>query len=235
MNIIYILTFLGVLLAGFLYFWHEVRHSSPASPPSHPRPRRHKGFFRTWRAAQPPASPLVRYLTECRTAAAVISAFCFPLCLPAAEYGIGKTFLNMTVGTNTSAVDTTGTNGNAIAMILSAGTNLSANVLDCTKITEFVLDVQIGLTNASAGNCNLQWDTSADGTHWGYETNAPWVSGNIAIPLTNAPGAIVYWRTNITVGSIGYWRPLWFTNLSSSAITNIVIRAWVKPTRVNTF
>ncbi len=243
MNITYLLTFLAALFAGFLYAWHKLRHATRNTQHAPPRPRRHKGFHRTWRSAHPPAAPLIRWLTEHRTAAAVLflfllSAFCFPLCLPAAEYGVAKTIWSMTVGTNVAAVDTSGTNGNATALSPTFGTNLSANVVDCTKNTEFTLDVQIYQTNASAGSFNIPWETSADNSHWGG-TNNPFCAGVFNIPLTNstfsASGTSIYWRTNFPINSVGYFRILYGTNLGSAQITQAVVRAYTKPARVNTF
>lgn len=117
------------------------------------------------------------------------------------------------------------TNATGTASNLAAATTM-------TKNDQFTLWVVAGFTNPCAGNLNIQWDCSADGVNY-LTTNNPTVSGSsgwFSIPLTNS-GTKVVWATNITVGTLGFWRINWFTNAAGQSMTNVTIQAYVKPVR----
>jgi hypothetical protein len=144
----------------------------------------------------------------------------------AVQYGdssITKTLLNIQ-GTNAPGATTN------VAAI--GGTNH----VTLTTWDSFALEVRTGLTNASAGTIDLAWQTSLDGVNWGNSGLGAGggagggSSGWFSVPLTNGGTACV-WSTNVTVGSMGYWRISWATNNSTQNATNWVIKAWPKPRR----
>jgi hypothetical protein len=135
----------------------------------------------------------------------------------AGDYAVQKTLWN--VG---SVVSNT--------WILNTATNLNA-VVDCTQVTDFTLNIKVGLTNASAGLIGVNWETSADNTWPGtntYRANG----GSFSFSTTNMH-QLVNWSTNITMNSLGYWRLAWLTNDSVQHATSAVVRAYIKPKRTN--
>lgn len=132
----------------------------------------------------------------------------------AVEYSPAATFWYFTGATNIP--------GNA--------TNLSAAVIDCRNYKEFVLSINCGLTNPSAGGTlDFQWTTSSDGVNFCSIPVCPKASGWFSVPLTNG-GTNFSFSTNIVVDSIGYWRINWLTNNTLGAhATNFLIQGYQKP------
>jgi len=129
----------------------------------------------------------------------------------ALEYGVAKTLWSTASITNVPAT----------------ATNLAA-VVDVTKVTEFTLQANVGITNAATGTLDLRWSTSEDGVNYTSGLGVSGSSGWFSIPLTNA-GTAVVWTTNVTVNSHGYWRLDWLTNQASGAhITNVSLKAFIK-------
>ena len=144
----------------------------------------------------------------CGLAATIILA-CSGLPVAAQEFGVLSTLWTFQA-----------TNNPAIA------SNIAASVT-VTRLSSFSLDVTIDLTNASTGSFNIQWDAGNDGVNWGNSTAGAGHYGWFAVQCTNA-GTSIRWCTNITMGSVGYWRANWITNLSVQHATNISIKAYGK-------
>lgn len=128
----------------------------------------------------------------------------------AADYGVQKTIWSF------GATNVTGT-----------ATNLDSAV-DLTQFTEFQLEVRVDLTNAAAGTLDLRWTTSNDGSQYTTAPALAGVSGWFSVPLTNN-GTTATWRTNISVGALGYWKLAWLTNAAGQSITNASLRIYAKP------
>jgi hypothetical protein len=151
-------------------------------------------------------------------AVVVYALFALPFMpVRAADYGVLKTFWSF-AGTWTNS-PTVVTNLNSVA--------------DCTKFTEFSLQVQASATNnqGGAGSFDFVWETSADGINWPGSTNqigrtVGWFSAPIQ---SNAVRTV--WSTNIVLDAIGYWRLRHLTNNANMNFTNIQIRAYAKPRR----
>lgn len=134
----------------------------------------------------------------------------------AQQYAVGTALLNIG-GTNATS---TATNVSAVA----------SNGVTLTKWSDFELEVKLGLTNPATGTYDIAWTTSDDATSWASAPAMPGASGWFSVPLTNG-GAPVTWRTNITVGTAGYWRVTWATNASGQSMTQQIIRPYTKPRR----
>ena len=150
-------------------------------------------------------------------AAAAIAFMAAPPPAHAGDYAVQKTIWSVTDFTN----------------LTTTATNVAA-VVDCTQVSDFLLHVTTGLTNPSAGSLSLQWETSGDGSSW-IITNNPALAGSsgwFGIPLTNS-GTKTVFTTNITVNSAGYWRATWITNIAGQHMTQVVVRAYIKPKRTN--
>ncbi len=88
-------------------------------------------------------------------------------------------------------------------------------------------------TNATAGSFAVAYDVAAQtSTFPGIGAGQAMLpaSGWFSIPLTNNTTRVV-WGTNITMNSAGYWRLNWLTNTAVQHMTNVSIRAYVKPFR----
>lgn len=117
--------------------------------------------------------------------------------------------------------------------VVGATTNVGAlttGPVTLTKWQDFALSVDVGVTNASAGTLDIQWDTSLDGVTYTTAKAMPGASGWFSVPLTNSTTRI-YWTTNITLNAVGYFRVSWVTNQAGQHITNLVIKAYKKPAR----
>lgn len=110
--------------------------------------------------------------------------------------------------------------------VTAAGTN-GVNV---TSYDGFLLEVDLTFTNATAGNFNLTYETSADGVRWNTNKGFAGLNGWFGVPCTN-DGIRTIWSTNISTPLIGFWRIGWGTNQTGQACTNALIRAYVKPRR----
>jgi hypothetical protein len=135
----------------------------------------------------------------------------------AAEWDAIGTFWRVTDFTNATAT----------------ATNLDT-AIDVREFSEFTLEVQAGLTNASTGTIDLRWTTSNDGTKYSAAPAAPGASGWFSVPLTGA-GTSASWRTNIPVGSYRNWKISWSTNVAGQHMTNVLIRAYGKPVKRNLY
>ncbi len=113
--------------------------------------------------------------------------------------------------------------------VVGATTNLAAGVT-LTKYDQFNLEFYFTGTNAAMTTTlgySVAWQTSDDGVNWGTVDNHS--RGWFSIPTTNAITCV--WNTNITAGSYGYWRINYLTNSAGQCITNLGVRAYVKPKR----
>lgn len=110
----------------------------------------------------------------------------------------------------------------------SAATNIQAT-FTCTRYDEFVLAVSFKLMGAGTSALTFQWDYSPDGTAWTSVKDGHshgWFTG----PSANGTST-VYWNTNVPINSFGYYRINYITNGSASVVTNLDLRAYVKPRR----
>jgi hypothetical protein len=117
--------------------------------------------------------------------------------------------------------------------VVGATSNLNAAV-DCTQVSDFLLAVQLYGTNADLTTTlgySIVWQTSADGTTWGNLSTGNGSAGWFGLATTNSLPNV--WHTNITMNSLGYWRVAWVTNASGQCLTNVQIKAYVKPKRTN--
>lgn len=153
-------------------------------------------------------------------AGAVLALALTPVAQAQEQYQLYKTFISIQ-NTNVAGATTN------IANIGGA----SANYLTVTKWGDFDLQVIVGVTNAATGSIDLNWTTSDDGVNWANGGGGS--SGWFSVPLTNAGTAIV-WRTNIVTGA-GFYRLGFATNAAVQHVTNLVIRAYVKPRRYGGF
>lgn len=119
--------------------------------------------------------------------------------------------------------------GTASTIPASAATNIAAT-FTATKHDEFVLAVSFKLMGAGTSTLDFQWDYSPDGTAWTSVKNGN-THGWFAGPAGNGTST-VYWNTNIPIASHGYYRINYITNGSASVVTNLNLRAYVKP-RIN--
>jgi len=112
----------------------------------------------------------------------------------------------------------------------TAASNINAAVT-LTKHDEFVLEVVAKATNAMGGDINIRWATSADGVNYTPHPALLLNSGWFGAPMTNAAvaGITASFITNINVASRGYWKILWATNQTGQHITNLTIKAYLKP------
>lgn len=113
----------------------------------------------------------------------------------------------------------------------TVATNL-ASIIDVREFTEIGLQFRFGLTNASTGTITVQWDTSMDGVNFCANPACPGTSGWFAVPLTNG-GTFTTWTTNITVGSFGYYRINYMTNVAVQHFTNAQVLAYAKPSKTS--
>jgi len=153
------------------------------------------------------------------TRVAVLAALLFVFLFRASaqeQYGPFKTLCNLVYTNNPGGT----TN---IANIGGANTNY----VTVTRIQEFLLHFEVGLTNASTGTIDVNWQYSADAIHW--DTNG-WGAGWFSIPLTNG-GTYVPFDTNIVVSSVGYYRLTFVTNNAGQHWTNFIAKAYAKPDR----
>lgn len=166
------------------------------------------------------ARRLVRKLT---VAAACIGASALMLAAPsaqAADYAIGKSLFHFPV---TSIANGVVSNANS--------------TLDATMVTDFALEVKTvsAVAVSGASPLILKWRTSLNGTDFNTSTNdQPGLAqGWFAVPMSTGGSLSNYWTTNITVNSIGYWQLQLMTNNTGQTLTNVSIRAYVKPKRTN--
>lgn len=128
-------------------------------------------------------------------------------------------------------VTVTNNTGTAVAWATGGATNWAAPIT-LVKHEEFVLEISQGTASAAAGGTiDVRWSTSSDGTTWTTGLNQSGNSGWFSAGVTNSAAGMARWRTNITVGSIGYWRIDWATNQIGQTITNFNVRAYLKPKR----
>ncbi len=112
-------------------------------------------------------------------------------------------------------------------------TALGTNGVTLTKWGDFTLNVDGfsagALTN---GMLDFRWSTSADGTSWNTNAtlNASEGAGWFSLGV-NTGGSRFIMNTNITVNSIGYWRIDFITNRTGLTVSNMTIRAYLKPRR----
>lgn len=125
----------------------------------------------------------------------------------------------------------TNNTGIAVAWGTGGATNWAAPIT-LTKYDSFVLEINQGTASAAAGGTmDIRWSTSSDGTTWTTGLNQPGASGWFSAGVTNSAAGMARWRTNITVGSIGYWRIDWVTNQIGQTITNFSVKGYLKPKR----
>lgn len=108
----------------------------------------------------------------------------------------------------------------------SAATNINAT-FTATKYDEFVLSCSFKLMGAGTSSLDFVWQYSPDGTAWTSVKNGDshgWFVG----PSGNGTST-VYWNTNITLKTHGYYRISYITNGSAAVVTNLNLRAYVKP------
>lgn len=117
--------------------------------------------------------------------------------------------------------------------VVGATTNLNAAV-DCTQVTDFDLQVVLSGTNADLTTTlgyTIAWQTSDDNSNWGTLSTGNGGAGWFSVPATNALPNV--WHTNITMNARGYWRVSWATNSAGQCLTNVQIKAYIKPKRTN--
>jgi len=142
--------------------------------------------------------------------AAVAAVALLALCTPhaaAQQYGILSQLYDG--GTNNIAATTT---NSAVAKIIGV-----------TKYDDLALDIKFSLTGAGTSNIVFKLDEGTDGVNWLANTRTITMAAN----GTNA----VYLPTNYTVNAMGYLRLNVVENPATNAITNLQIRAYVKPKR----
>ena len=134
----------------------------------------------------------------------------------AADYAVQKTIWSF-AGTATNNVN--------------QATNVAAAV-DASQFSDFLLEVRFTGTNSAMTTTlgyTIAWQTSADNSNWGTVDNVN--RGWFSVPTTNVITTV--WTTNITLNSMGYWRANYLTNSAGQCITNLAIKAWVKPKRTS--
>ena len=139
-------------------------------------------------------------------------------------------------------------NGSSTIIPASAATNLTAVntnsaasncVVTLTKWDSFDLDISWTPMAGASNEIVIAWESSADGTSWPTAltgaTNSAFKSWfrTLGADATNSAG-LVYFRTNITT-PYGYWRCVSVTNTAAVVISNVTLRAWVKPLRYGGF
>lgn len=140
--------------------------------------------------------------------------------MKAGDYAVQKTLFNFPV---TSIASTVVSNVN--------------QTVDVTQVTDFAIDVSTVSAVAVSGASPLvfKWRTSMNGTDFNTSTNdAPGnAQGWFAIPMSTGGSLSNYWTTNITVNSIGYWQLQLMTNATGQTLTNVIVKAYIKPKRTN--
>lgn len=125
----------------------------------------------------------------------------------------------------------TNNTGAPLAWTTATASNWNSSV-SLTKFDSFVLETGVGTASTAAGGTlDIRFSTSNDGINWTTGLNQPGASGWFSLSPTNSAAGMAWSRTNIVVGSIGYWRIEWVTNNTGVTLTNFTIRAYVKPKR----
>jgi len=145
-----------------------------------------------------------------------------------------KTFTLLTVVASLSlcALSARAQQYDILATLYAGGTNnvaaattnsTAAKVIGVSKYDEIAIDVKLKLTGSGTSDIVFKLDEGLD--------NSNWLANRRTITVTPTGGTAVYFCTNITVNSLGYLRLNVIENPNATAITNLQIRAYVKPRR----
>jgi len=112
-----------------------------------------------------------------------------------------------------------GTNNLAAATTNST----AAKVIGLAKYDQVAIDIKFKLVGSGTSDVVFKLDEGLD--------NSNWVANKRTIAVTANGTGTVYFCTNYTVDTTGYLRLNVVENPNASAITNLQIRAYVKPRR----
>jgi hypothetical protein len=109
--------------------------------------------------------------------------------------------------------------------VAAATTNsTAAKVIGLAKYDEVAIDVKFKLTGGTGTDSVVfKLDEGLD--------NSNWLANRRTISVAASGTNTVYFCTNMTVNSLGYLRLNVIENSNTNAITNLQIRAYVKPRR----
>jgi hypothetical protein len=118
---------------------------------------------------------------------------------------------------------------------ISAITNATtARFVTLTKFDEFVFTLKWTPMNGASNQVVVVWEKTTGTNRPAAITGATNVNRSWFITLgadaTNSAGEVVF-ETNITVGAFGYWWPAVITNTANVVLSNVVMKATVKPKR----
>lgn len=118
---------------------------------------------------------------------------------------------------------TTAYSGGTNNLAAATTNSTAAKVIGLAKYDQVAIDVKFKLIGSGTSAVVLKLDEGLDGSNW--------VANTRTISITAAGTSTVYFCTNYTVDSVGYLRLNVIENPNASAITNLQIRAYVKPRR----
>lgn len=107
--------------------------------------------------------------------------------------------------------------------IPAAATNTLNSPITLTRYDQMAIQLVFKLNGSGTSATVWNFDHSADGTNY--------TTGALALSLSANGTTAVTITTNITVNATGYWRLRTVENPNASAITNLQVMVWKKPSR----